>query len=311
MRRTWIALSAALMMALAVASPSARADGGGGRGMSNAPANGGGSNVNPAESYQNGVAAMNARNYRDAIRHFRTARRALPNDPNINYALGLAYVGNEENDEAREAFERAARSETAHAGTWLQLGLVYLELGQRDQAAAQVTTLERMISECDATCGDTRRGQLQAARDQLARALEAPAGAPAADSGVTGWHFPSVDQGRADYAEAVGLINQERFVEALDVLSRVQSAVGPHPDVLNYMGFASRKLGRFDAALAYYDEALRIDPAHLGATEYLGELYIQMGQVERARSQLARLDRLCAYGCAQRDELARWIETAE
>ena len=47
-----------------------------------------------------------------------------------------------------------------------------------------------------------------------------------------------------------------------------------------------------------------------GATEYLGELYIQMGDLGRARRQLARLDDLCAYGCAQREELARWIETA-
>ena len=76
------------------------------------------------------------------------------------------------------------------------------------------------------------------------------------------------------------------------------------------MGFASRKLGRFDDALAYYGEALAIDPNHLGATEYLGELYIQMADLGRARRQLARLDDLCAYGCAQREELARWIETA-
>jgi tetratricopeptide (TPR) repeat protein len=77
------------------------------------------------------------------------------------------------------------------------------------------------------------------------------------------------------------------------------------------MGFVSRKLGRLDSALGYYTEALRLDPAHLGATEYLGELYIQMGQIDRARTQLARLDQLCAYGCAQREELARWIERAE
>ena len=36
-----------------------------------------------------------------------------------------------------------------------------------------------------------------------------------------------------------------------------------------------------------------------------------MGDLSRARTQLARLDDLCAYGCAQREELARWIERAE
>ncbi len=120
-----------------------------------------------------------------------------------------------------------------------------------------------------------------------------------------------MEEGRAAYAEAVGLINQNRFPEAFAALERAQDAVGPHADILNYMGFVSRKMGRLDAALAYYDDALQLDPNHLGATEYLGELYIQMGDMNRARSQLARLDDLCAYGCAQREELARWLARAE
>ena len=113
------------------------------------------------------------------------------------------------------------------------------------------------------------------------------------------------------YAEAVGLINQERYAEAFAALERTQAAVGPHADVLNYMGFTSRKLGRLDAG-AWAIIARRCGSIRtiLGATEYLGELYIQMGQLDRARTQLARLDELCAYGCAQREELARWIEDA-
>jgi tetratricopeptide (TPR) repeat protein len=271
-----------------------------------------GSSENPAAAYQAGVAALQAQEYREAIRQFRTARRAAPNDGVINYALGLAYAGNEDTDDARQSFERAVRADNAPPGAYLQLGLVYLELGRRDDAVAQQARLQELIGGCDAECGDTRRTQLQAAHDQLSQALAPPAEEPAAtDPATTGWNFPSVEEGRAAYAVAVGLINQERFVEALDALERTQAAVGPNADVLNYMGFASRKLGRFDAALAYYREALRLDPAHLGATEYLGELYVQMGELERAHDQLARLDSLCAYGCAQREELARWIANAE
>ncbi|MBL8546809.1 MAG: tetratricopeptide repeat protein, partial [Hyphomonadaceae bacterium] len=176
-------------------------------------------------------------------------------------------------------------------------------------AVAIQTALTGKIAACDATCGDARRAQLTAAHTQLTQALDAPA-APAADPATTGWSFPSVEEGRAAYAEAVGMINQERYADAFDALARTHEAVGPHPDVLNYLGFTSRKLGRLDDALGYYREALRLDPNHLGATEYLGELYIQMGELERARSQLARLDDLCAYGCAQREELARWIDGA-
>jgi tetratricopeptide (TPR) repeat protein len=227
----------------------------------------------------------------------------------INYALARAYHGANELDDAQNYYERSVAADDAPAGAWLQLGLLHLEAGRRDEAVAQQTALAAKIAACDAACGDARRAQLTAAHAQLTQALDAQT-APAPDPATTGWNFPSVEEGRTAYAEAVGLINQERYVEAFAALERTRAAVGPHADVLNYMGFASRKLGRLDAALGYYREALRLDPNHLGATEYLGELYIQMGELDRARTQLARLDQLCAYGCAQREELARWIEGA-
>ncbi len=291
--------------ALLAAGPALAAGSGGGGGASPSPST---QREDPQAAYQAGVAAFNAQNYREAIRQFRAAQRAARSNGLINYALGLAYAGNGDKDEAREAFARAVRDETAPVAARLQLGLAELEHGDREAAVAQQTALAAAIAACDAACGDQRRGQLQAAHDQLTSALETAA-APAADPAA--WNFPSVEQGRAAYAEAVGLINQERFAEAFAALESAQSAIGPHPDVLNYLGFVSRRLGRLDTALAYYDRALALDPNHLGATEYLGELYIQMGDLHRARAQLAQLDALCAYGCAQREELARWIERGE
>ena len=295
--------------ALVMAAPSALANGGGGGGMGpSGPSGGSGaSRADPAAAYQAGVTALQAENYREAIRSFREARRSAPNDSTINFALGLAYVGAGENDDARGALERAVRDDNGPPGAWLQLGLVYLELNRRDDAVEQLTALTAKIAACDAACGDQRRAQLQAAHAELTQALDAPA---AADPATTGWNFPSIEEGRAAYAEAIGFINQDRFVDAFAALQRAETAVGPHPDVLNYMGFVSRKLGRLDDSFSYYTAALRIDPNHLGATEYLGELYVQMGQVDRAERQLARLDALCAYGCEQREELARWIEAS-
>jgi len=299
-------IAIALACAAAAAAPFALAAPSGGS-MGGTPPTASGED--PQAAYQAGVAALNARDYAEAIRHFRTARRALPNDGTVNYALGVAYIGAEQQDEALQAFARAARAEGAPAGTRLQMGLIYLQRGDLDAAQEQQAALGVQIEDCDASCGDQRRAQLQAALDQLTAAIETQS--PPADPATTGWNFPSVEQGRLAYAEAVGLINQERFAEALDALARTHAAVGPNADVLNYMGFASRKLGRLDAALAYYNAALAIDPNHLGATEYLGELYIEMGDLGLARTQLARLDDLCAYGCAQREELALWIARAD
>lgn len=127
----------------------------------------------PAIPYQAGVAAFNAGNYAEAIRQLRTARRARPNDGNINYALGLAYNANGEKEEARTAFERAVRANNAPIPARLQLGLVALQLGDRAAAREQQTALQSAIASCDAACGDARRNQMQLALDQLTRALAA------------------------------------------------------------------------------------------------------------------------------------------
>lgn len=294
-----------LAVMLAVGPGMAYADGGGAGAIPQSMGS-----EDPARAYQAGLSALQTHDYGEAIRQFRSVRRSMPRDGAVNYVLGLAYLGNADRANARRAFERASEAADAPAATWLQLGLIYIELGDRNRAQAQRDALAGQLSACGAGCGATRQAQLQAAHDQLTRALEAGA-APSADPATTGWNFPSVEEGRVAYADAVGLINQERYDEALDALGRARAAVGPNADILNYMGFASRKVGRLDEALGFYRQALRLEPNHLGATEYLGELYLQMGDMERATNQLAQLDRLCTYGCAQREELQHWIDSAQ
>lgn len=75
----------------------------------------------------------------------------------------------------------------------------------------------------------------------------------------------------------------------------------------NLMGYTLRKQPAPDLAKAeaHYLEALRIDPGHRGANEYLGELYLMKGDVAGAEKRLAVLAQLCPGGCEQREELAR------
>ena len=315
---TKLVIGAALACALCIA-PSALASGGGGMGGGGASAMPGGGDRDPAVAYQAGVAALQAHNYTEAIRQFRTAQHAAPNNGVVNYALGLSYLGANDKNNARDALTRSVRDNAAPVGAHLQLALVSIDLGDRNAAAAQQSWAQAAVSACDAACGDARRGQLQAAYNQITQALNppTPAASPNAttpstttDPATTSWNFPSLQEGRSSFAEAVGLINQARYQEALTALERTQAAVGPHPDILTYMGFANRKLGRYQQSFAYYQQALGIDPNNLGVNEYLGELYVQLGDLPRARQQLARLDDLCAYGCAQREELAHWIQLA-
>ena len=104
----------------------------------------------------------------------RSARTAAPGNGGINYALGLAYIGAGQKQEAREALTRAVRDRNAPPAAYLQLGLVSLDLGDRNAATTQQAAVQAQLGRCDAACGDARRAQWQAAYDQLTRALAAP-----------------------------------------------------------------------------------------------------------------------------------------
>ncbi len=74
-------------------------------------------------------------------------------------------------------------------------------------------------------------------------------------------------------------------------------------DAFNWLGYANRKLGRFEKARNAYARALFLDPDHKGAHEYAGELRLLTGDLEGAERHLAALDRICLLGCEEYDEL--------
>jgi len=83
-----------------------------------------------------------------------------------------------------------------------------------------------------------------------------------------------------------------------------------HADVYNLMGFSLRKTGDYKQAYTFYRKALDFDPAHLGALEYLGELYVETGQVEKAKENVVILKRLCPFGCEELADLEQAIAAA-
>lgn len=115
----------------------------------------------------------------------------------------------------------------------------------------------------------------------------------------------------AEYDTAVKAINAGRYQDAVTLLENVVTQQPKNADALNYLGFANRKLGNKDKSLGYYQAALKNDPNHRGAREYLGELYIQMGDLPKAEEQLATLAKLCPSGCSERNELTTAIAKAK
>ncbi len=78
-------------------------------------------------------------------------------------------------------------------------------------------------------------------------------------------------------------------------------------DVYNLMGFTLRKTGDYRTSLTYYTKALELQPDHNAAREYLGELYIDTGDMAKAEEQVSVLKQLCPAGCEELQDLQEAI----
>jgi Flp pilus assembly protein TadD len=97
------------------------------------------------------------------------------------------------------------------------------------------------------------------------------------------------------------------FAGAIPILTQIVQAQPRNADALNLMGYALRKTGQTDLALQYYNSALALMPRHLGANEYLGELYVEMGQFDKAKERLVVLRAACGEDCKQTKDLEQAI----
>ena len=111
-----------------------------------------------------------------------------------------------------------------------------------------------------------------------------------------------------DYVQAAKLVEAGDYAGAIPLLQKSVDADPTNADVHNLLGFSHRKLGDVEMALAHYGKALKLEPEHLGANEYLGELYLELGRLDAARERLEVLDDACFFGCEEYSELKAKIE---
>jgi Flp pilus assembly protein TadD len=286
------------------------ASGGGGGGT---PAGGGGSmpsasgpSYDPSIEYAKAIAALKTNNYKDAARAAGHVTDVVPKNPDGWHVLGVATAGANDWKGSRRAYEKMVKlapdDATAHAG----LGLALANLKDK-KAQAEDDWLKAKAQACGDSCPDAAR--LKEFTSTVEAAMNPAAGAPKPSAMLDrSLLFGGAKAGDAAYELAVGLINDRRYDEALAALGKAQATFGPHPDILTYEGYTWRKKGDYARAEAYYQQALAIAPNHIGATEYYGELKVAKGDIAGARVMLAKLDRICAFGCADAEELRRWID---
>ena len=96
------------------------------------------------------------------------------------------------------------------------------------------------------------------------------------------------------------------YAQAFKKLEKAYKSDKKNPDILNYMGFTTRKTGNFEKAEKFYLEGLSLKPNHNGINEYLGELYVQTNRIDKANE---RLEVLKSCNCKEYSELELIIKT--
>ena len=114
-----------------------------------------------------------------------------------------------------------------------------------------------------------------------------------------------------EYTAAVKAIKAGDFQKAIPLLEGVTAREPQNADAFNWLAYATRRNGDPAASIPIYEKALAIDPKHRGAHEYIGEAYLSLDNLAKAKEYLVRLDKLCFFSCEEYRDLKKAVEAYE
>ncbi|MCJ0764139.1 tetratricopeptide repeat protein [Variovorax terrae] len=111
-------------------------------------------------------------------------------------------------------------------------------------------------------------------------------------------------------ATARKAIDAKDWNKALFELSQAAREEPRNADVHNLLGYTYRKKATPDLPKAFeeYNTALKLNPKHKGAHEYIGEAYLMDKKPAEAEKHLAALEQICGNKtCEEYEDLAKAI----
>ncbi len=102
--------------------------------------------------------------------------------------------------------------------------------------------------------------------------------------------------------EADVLVEEGDYDKAYLVLEEITKK-NNNADAFTLLGYVERKRQNFDNSIKMYKKALAINTEHTGALNYLGEVYLELDDLEKAKVCLNKLSLACLYGCSDYTEL--------
>ena len=132
-----------------------------------------------------------------------------------------------------------------------------------------------------------------------------------ADSSSSSTSTNNVDV-NIEFNRAKKLIYKKNYEKGLKILKEIENERPfgySKADLYNYMGFASRKQKDSDYINAekYYLKALSLESDHIGALEYLGELYYETDRIDKAKSLLEKLGEIAGRDSPEYKELSKLL----
>ena len=103
-----------------------------------------------------------------------------------------------------------------------------------------------------------------------------------------------IDGYHAAYALIYDKDDYQAGIAALRALEHDNNA-----DVATLLGYANRKIGRYDEAKYWYDKALAADPKHALTWSYYGMWHAEQGNLLKAKDDLEQVRLICGTECKE------------
>jgi tetratricopeptide (TPR) repeat protein len=108
----------------------------------------------------------------------------------------------------------------------------------------------------------------------------------------------AIEQFYSDWHKAYALIYDKGDYEGGIAVLR-SMGYDDNADVATLIGYASRKLGRYDDAKLWYDRALAADPNHALTWSYYGMWHAEQGNILKAEDDLQKVKSICGTQCRE------------
>jgi tetratricopeptide (TPR) repeat protein len=254
----------------------------------------------------------------NALTAYKQAARLLPDDPVIQHNLGSTYLFMQQYENAKASLLEALRLKPDYADAFNQLGVAYFRLKQYPEAAVQFQQGLR-IKPDDAVLlhniGKTNfyMGRKEEARRIYEKLLTVDKGqaqklyevinagaalGPGARGGARSPAPPSARPGaRGGGSADEYLAEGETYFETKDYARAVEAfkeaiALKPSDEAYGWLGLARLQLKQYPEAMTAHLQAVKLNPTEASHHSNLGNVYLLMGQNEKAVDPLRESLRL-------------------